>query len=49
MIVRIADKMGADVRKLVPFGPAGNTAGTAPTWARRAARSLARPIATPCG
>jgi NADH-quinone oxidoreductase subunit G len=28
MIVRIADKMGADVRKLLPFGPAGNTAGT---------------------
>ena len=28
MIVRIAGKMGADVRKLVPFGPAGTTAGT---------------------
>jgi NADH-quinone oxidoreductase subunit G len=28
MIVRIADKMGADVHKLVPFGPAGNTTGT---------------------
>jgi NADH-quinone oxidoreductase subunit G len=28
MIVRIADKMGADVRKLVPFGRAANTGGT---------------------
>jgi NADH-quinone oxidoreductase subunit G len=28
MIVRIADKMGANVRKLVPFGPASNSAGT---------------------
>src|ERR1019366_6435373 len=28
MIVRIADKMGADVRKLVPFGPVSNTGGT---------------------
>ena len=28
MIVRIADKMCADVRKLVPFGPASNSAGT---------------------
>jgi NADH-quinone oxidoreductase subunit G len=28
MIVRIADKMGADVRKLVPFGPASNAGAT---------------------
>jgi NADH-quinone oxidoreductase subunit G len=28
MIVRIADKMGADMRKLVPFGRAANTGGT---------------------
>jgi NADH-quinone oxidoreductase subunit G len=28
MIVRIADKMGADVRKLIPFGPVSNTGGT---------------------
>jgi len=28
MMVRIADKMGADLRKLVPFGPATNSAGT---------------------
>jgi len=28
MIVRIADKMGADVRKLVPFGQGSNTEGT---------------------
>ena len=27
-IVRIADKMGADVRKLVPFGPVSNAGGT---------------------
>ncbi len=27
MIVRIADKMGADVRKLVPFGPGSNSEG----------------------
>ena len=45
MIVRIADKMGANVRKLVPFGK-----GTAaPTWARPAAHSPARPTATPSG
>jgi NADH-quinone oxidoreductase subunit G len=48
MIVRIADKMGANVRKLVPFLPA-IAQEPAPTWGRRAARSLARPIATPYG
>jgi len=28
LIMRIADKMGADLHKLVPFGPGSNTAGT---------------------
>ena len=28
MIVRIADKMGAEIRKLVPFGSGSNTAAT---------------------
>ena len=44
MIVRIADKMGANMQALVPFGK-----GLAPTWASPAARSPARPTATPSG
>ena len=44
MIVRIADAMGFDVRKLVPFGGA-----TRRTWGNRAARNPAKPIATRCG
>ena len=46
MIVRIADKMGADVRKLVPFG-SGCSRGD--MGARPAARSPARRTAMPCG
>ncbi len=38
MIVRLAAAMGADVRKLVPFG----AAAFARTWDRRAERSPAR-------
>ena len=44
MIVRIADAMGFDVRKLVPFG-----GGTARTWASRAAHNPAKPTGTRCG
>ncbi len=45
MIVRIADAMGYDVRKLVPFGATART----PTWDNRAERSRAKPTGIPSG
>ena len=45
MIVRIADAMGADVRKLVPFGGPE----LVPTWGSRAARNLVKPTAMQYG
>ena len=45
LIVRLAAAMGADVKKLVPFGPAA----FAPTSARPAARNPAKPIVTASG
>ena len=44
-IVRIADRMGYHVHKLVSFGGGG----TRPTWARPAARNRAKPTGTRCG
>ena len=45
MIVRIADAMGADVHKLVPFG----RGAAVPTWGNRAGRNRARPTGMPSG
>jgi len=44
MIVRIADAMGFDVRKLVPFGGV-----LARIWVSRAGRNQAKPTGTVCG